>query len=68
MRGEARMTGGPSDGEELDLDELFGGRRPRGLVIPVGDRSALYDLDEVDCGDLDGDCYRFRGWHGPPSR
>jgi hypothetical protein len=60
--GEVRMVGGPFDGEELDLDELFGSRRPQGLVIPFADRFALYDFD------AEAECYRFRGWDPPERR
>jgi hypothetical protein len=61
MNDEARMIGGPLDGVELDLEELFGGRRHGALVIPLEGRFAQYDLDEDELGRA---CYRFSGWEG----
>ena len=58
-----RMVGGPWDGSELDVEDLFAGRMPGALTIgpnQASGRLANYDLDI----DSQGTHYRFAGWQG----
>lgn len=60
---DVRMVGGPFNGAELDIAELFAGNAPASLAISIGGRLAVYDFDI----DAEGDCYQFRGYD-PPER